>query len=445
MKHVLFCLSVLCACVASAAFPNVALDGVSVDATTRRVTVSYTVSAADAVVTANFLTNGVPLAEGAVKTLSGDINVVVTNRATAYSFTWNPDRDLPAETPALDDLSVELTAWSADDPPPYLAVDLVTANTFRFYVSSNAVPGGVQDVRYKTDILLLRKIPAANQRFLMGSPAGEKGGQNSEYGTVKGEVRHGVTLTNDYYMGVYEVTQRQYKRISGGLVGKWNGYEVSDVLPINSVQYSYLRSSDWPANPSETGDANKWLTKLRTKTGVGTFDLPTDAQWEFACRAGTDTGLNNGTQLNFSNGWSTAPGSCTALDVVAWWSGDAEWTVTKKSGETETITSSHPVGLKVPNAWGLYDMHGNVTEFCRDWYSEGDAYSDGSDVVEPVGPAAKIDATPGRVIRGGAVGNPSFSCRSASRSRRQEVVDLSDVNLYQNGFRVMCLPQFGTK
>ena len=444
MRPVLFGPFVLAACAASAAFPVVTLQDVSVDAATRRVTVSYVVSDAPAVVTANFLTNGVALAEGVATTLYGDVNVVVSNRAEAYSFAWNPDRDLQADLPASVDLSVELTAWSANDPPPYLAVDLTQRGYWFFYASSNAVPGGVQDVRYKTDLLLLRKIPAANQRFRMGSPVGERGGQSSEFGTVASEVLHYVTLTADYYIGVYEVTQRQYKRINGSKIGKFLGYEVSDTLPVESVLSSCLRGSDWPANPDYAGDANKWLTKLRTKTGVATFDLPTDAQWEFACRAGTETGLNNGTQLNFSNGWSQSPGSCTALDVVAWWSANAEWEVVgAATGETETLKTTHPVGLKMPNAWGLYDMHGNVAEFCRDWYSEGAAYSDGSDVVDPVGPASEVSATPGRVVRGGALGNPPFGLRSASRSRRREVVDLSDVNLYQNGFRVMCRTCFG--
>ena len=443
MKFVFLGMSAMIACAASAAFPTVAVNSVSVDPATRRVTVSYTVSDAAAVVTASFLTNGVALADGVATTLSGDVNVVVTNRAQAYSFTWNPDRDLPPDTPALSNLSVALTAWSANDPPQYLAVDLTQKGYWFFYTSSNAVPGGVQDVRYKTDFLLLRKIPAANQRFRMGSPVGERGAQSSEFGTIESEVLHYVTLTADFYIGVYEVTQRQYKRIEGDKIGKFTGYEVSDTLPINSVLYSYLRSSDWPANQSDTGGDSKWLTMLRTKTGIGTFDLPTDAQWEFACRAGTETGLNNGTQLNYSNGWSVTPGACPALDVVAWWTANAEWTVVNAAGESETIVSSHPVGLKVPNAYGLYDMHGNVAEYCCDWYSGGAEYSDGSDVVDPVGPASESSSKPGRVIRGGAIGGNSFSCRSASRSRRKEVVDLSDVNLYQNGFRVMCRPCFG--
>ena len=446
MKNLFLAFGIAVSVRGAAAFPAVSVQGLGVDAATRRVTVTYAVAEAPAVVTANFRTNGVTLAEGVVKTVSGDVNVVVTNRAACYSFEWNPDRDLPGGLPTPADLSVELQVWSADDPPPYSVIDLTLKGGHFFYASSAAVPGGVQDVRYKTDFLLLRKIPAAARRFRMGSPVGERGAQNAEFGTVLSEVRHWVTLTNDYYMGVYEVTQRQYARITGQRSGAFTDLEVSDLLPVSKVRYSDLRHSDWPSNPNEVGDAT-WLGKLRLKTGVSTFDLPTDAQWEFACRAGTDTGLNNGTQLDYSNAnrWSLEPGVCPALDVVAWWSSNAAWVTNAVTGAVGL--TPHPVGQKAPNAWGLFDMLGNVTEFCRDWYSEGDVYSDGTDVVEPVGPAVEqLDSRNrgmGRVVRGGSLGMAAYALRCAYRTRRTATPDSSDVNLYQNGFRVMCLPWFG--
>jgi formylglycine-generating enzyme required for sulfatase activity len=128
------------------------------------------------------------------------------------------------------------------------------------------------------------------------------------------------------------------------------------------------------------------------------FSLPTEAQWEYACRAGTTTALNNGRDL----------------DKVGWYE--------KNSGR-----STHPVGKKKPNAWGFYDMHGNVCEWCRDWYE----YSYNGDETDPKGPSSGSD----RVYRGGSWFNIAGRCRAANRNR-----DSPSIRYFNLGFRLAIAP-----
>ena len=412
------------------ALPQISEVSLSQDAATRRVTVQYRLTDGPAVVTATFTTNGIALPEELCTTLSGDVNIIVTNHEGLCSFTWNPDPDLQAVFGSEEAFGVTLTPWNVNDPPPYLVVDLCTANTWFFYASSNAVPDGVQHKRYKTDMLVMRKIPACNQRFHSGSLPSEKGSRNSDFGEVDAEIPHDITLTNDFYMAIYETTQRQYRRINIYGTGNFTGFADSEIRPVESVVYNSVRGStsdgiDWPTTGTNVLSTS-FIGLIRARTGIQSFDLPTEAEWEFACRAGTTTALNSGKNLDYSNIWgASGPSDCPALSEVAWWGG------------TSTGTT-HPVGLKPPNAFGLYDMHGNVLEHCLDWYETGAAYSDGSPVIAPVGPVSV--SSPRRVLKGGSWANYAPGCRSAFRQR-------SAPNHYydntQIGFRLKCLPYFG--
>jgi len=222
------------------------------------------------------------------------------------------------------------------------------------------------EVRSKKTGMRFRLIPAGT--FTMGSPSGETGRDDDER-------QHQVTLTEPFYCGMYAVTQGQWKRVMGSNPSHFD--EVGDDAPVEMVSWE---------------ECVEFCDKLCDLEGVprGTYRLLTEAQWEYACRAGTTTALCSG-ELTSSSG------RCRNLDRVAWYDETS-------SGKT------HPVGGKAANAWGLYDMHGNVWEWCADWYDSD--YPSGS-VRDPSGPGSGSY----RVYRGGSWYDIARLCRSALRLR----------------------------
>ncbi len=173
--------------------------------------------------------------------------------------------------------------------------------------------------------ITLIKCPAGS--FTVGSPVGEIGRDNSF------ETQQHITFEKDFYIGKYPITQEQYKAIMGNNPSKFSGA----TNPVEQVSWF---------------DAVKFCEKLNELTVSSRpagfkFTLPAEAYWEYACRAGTTTSLNSGKNI------TTDLGSCPNIDEVAWYRGN--------SGK-----KTHPVGLKKPNNWGIYDMHGNVYEWCLD-------------------------------------------------------------------------------
>lgn len=351
-------------CLVYAAAPAVSNVTVAQD-DTRLVTISYTLEGAGAIVTMDVLTNGVSIGRALYANATGDVNVKVPvgNR----TITWQPRDTWPDQRIRDNSLSVKLTVWALDNPPDYMCVDLTKPSTVVWYISSNDVPGGVTADIYKTDKLLMRRIHADGIRWRMGL-ANDATKQRA----------HNVTLTNDYYMGIYTMTfaQRNNFYTAGGESGK---------LPDNSMSYHTLRgsSANWP-NSGHTVEANSLIGILRTHSGIDTFDLPTEAEWEYACRAGTATR------------WSFGDSDANAtMALYAWYN----------SG---TSAGRHEPGLLLPNPWGLYDMHGNMYEACLDWLSSS---YDSSDTIEPVG--ASSNAENKRVYRGGTYNGRANACRSA--------------------------------
>jgi len=229
--------------------------------------------------------------------------------------------------------------------------------------------GVTNGTTYKTDKLVLRRVPAGS--FTMG---------DGLVGTAN------ITLTKDFYVGVFEVTQWQWKKFMVNSSTFQN-----DFGPVEMMCYYDVRenadtdsaiSPNWP-NSSSVG-TNSFLGKLRAKSGMAGFDLPTEAQWEYACRAGTTTYYNDGLSGNAS----------TQLDVLGWY--------TSNSGST-----THTVGLKQPNAWGLYDTLGNLYEWCLDWPL--------TTLLDDTDPKGASSNPSGRERRGGSWASAADACRSAFR------------------------------
>ena len=198
--------------------------------------------------------------------------------------------------------------------------------------------------------------------FQMGSPSSEAGRDNDE-GPV-----HEVTISKGFYLGKYEVTQGQWEAVMG--TTPWRG------------EYGVRSGSAYPAVYVSWNDAQEFIGRLNSAAGSEVYRLPTEAEWEYACRAGTTIR------------WSFGDDE-SQLTHYAWYIANT-WYVGEHYG--------HRVGTLRPNAWGLYDMHGNVWEWVHDWHDE-DYYSRSS-LVDPWGPLTGS----GRVVRGGSF----FYCSARS-------------------------------
>jgi formylglycine-generating enzyme required for sulfatase activity len=214
------------------------------------------------------------------------------------------------------------------------------------------------------------RIPAGS--FYMGSPDSEQGRDDNE-GPV-----HEVRITKPFYMGKYEVTQAQWEVVMGTTL----------IQQHDKVKSPWLLRGEGPEHPMyyvSWEEAVEFCKRLGRK-----FRLPTEAEWEYACRAGSQTRFYYGDDPNYSE-----------LDQYAWYYG-------KSDNET------HPVGHKKPNAWGLYDMHGNVDEWCSDRYMVLSNYENAGS-VDPTGPASFTGRSRRRIYRGGNWLEKPNGCRSANR------------------------------
>ncbi len=269
----------------------------------------------------------------------------------------------------------------------YCVVDLSAGpNASKYPVSylTEAPKDGWTD-EYKTTKLVLRRIEPGT--FIMG--------ENQKYES------HRVTLTKPFYIGVFEVTQKQYALVTGDDPSAFKG----DMRPVEMVSYEMIRGNDegarWPS--SSAVDTYSFMGKLRARTGLD-FDLPTEAQWEYACRAGTKSTYNNGG--DFEDNLKRLGRFVFNQKSRGWWESDADFARHRPDGKGGHSNHHTVVGSYLPNAWGLYDMHGNVHEWCLDWYGE---LSYGTD---PIGVSSSAD----RVVRGGSWLSTSH-CRAASRNK----------------------------
>jgi formylglycine-generating enzyme required for sulfatase activity len=269
----------------------------------------------------------------------------------------------------------------------YLVVDVSAGPTATHYpVTIEVSPDltGASNLQYKTDKIVLKRIGAGS--FTMGSPETEVGRGSNEH-------QHTVNLSQDIYMGVFELTQQQWLQVMGSYTGGQTHHSDENIKALHQVSWEDVRGSaaagaNWP-NDGSTVSATSLMGQLRAKTGLK-FDLPTEAQWEYACRAGTTTALSNGTP----NVSGTSVGmNDPNLTSIAWYDFN--------SG------GIHEVGELQPNPHGLYDIHGNIFEMCLDWYViDISSYS-----LDPVGPTSGTY----RTCRGGDWSWVGHGCRSAQR------------------------------
>ena len=208
-------------------------------------------------------------------------------------------------------------------------------------------------------------IPAGT--FMMGSPTSELFRGNNE------GPQHQVTISKSFYMQTTEVTQGQWKAVMG-----------------NNPSYFSSCGDNCPVEQLSWNDCQDFIAKMNQR-GEGIYSLPTEAQWEYAARAGSVTAFANGGNTEVSCGYDPN------LVVMGWY-----------CYNSNDIT--HLVAQKNANNWGLYDMHGNIWEWCQDWYGD---YPSGS-VIDPAGPSSGSD----RILRGGGFCYNASGCRSADRDPR---------------------------
>ena len=426
------CMAVLLAsATASAATSALALSNVGFDQPGGCGTalITYTLGEAPVIVTVdvqtNTLDNGggewVSLGGDIVKTITGDFGIV--RKTGTCQARWMAAKDWPDHVVETGRIRAVVTAWATNAPPDWMVVGLKSDNDVRFYAASNHVPEGVGSDLYKGDQLLMRRIPASGVVWTMGLTRKERASGDTGVGDET-NTPHRVMLTHDYFIGVYEVTQCQYTNIGMSAASGYSGYEDSWKRPASGLGIGNVRGN----LPSPTAGYNVGSSsacgRLREKTGGKIdFDIPTEAQWEFACRAGWDTAYNNGGDF--------VEAECK---LVGWYSGNAT---------NETVDSkvqTHPVGLKLPNAFGLYDMHGNVQEWCCALTTFGDAYvgtfadgyENGAVTFDPVSGDTWSDVNK-VILRGGSVSHGAKTVRSGNRGWGTYTSHYD-----YNGFRLCC-------
>ena len=200
----------------------------------------------------------------------------------------------------------------------------------------------------------MEMIWCAPGKFLMGSPI-------TEPGRFEDEIRHSVSITKGFWLGKYEVTQRQWQSVMRG-------------------NHSRFKSPDNPVESVSWDDCGMFIRKVNEALG-GLARLPTEAEWEYACRAGSEAPVSGSGKLP-----------------------DMAWYDLNSDGQT------HEVGRNKPNAWGFYDMHGNVLEWCADWFSVPTAAT----TTDPKGPPSGAF----KILRGGCWFFYERDCRSAYRLKR---------------------------
>lgn len=454
-----------------ATVPVVTAANMEQAASSRLVTITYTLTDAPAVVTLDIQTNATANAASddpgwtsiggdAVWNASGDVWKKVGTEGSTFNgtITWRPDLSWPDHK--IDDNCARavVTAWALDNTPAYMVVSLDIPKdrdgAITYYPGVDYLPKSsyeqagaavTNNPAYKTTKLLMRKIMAAGVRWTMGSTTDETRVRNATR-----EAPNVVSLSNNYYIGVFELTQRQWALVATNSAAKAKFSQSGnqdDMRPMEMVSYNELRNTHSTSATAASVSAghltldpssDSFCGLLRIRTGLD-FDLPAEAQWEFACRAGHGSGYwNDGSKILNS---ATDDGNLAKLGR---YSGNNPGGATNKDGTLAPAEGgTQVVGSSTPNDWGLYDMHGNVFEWCLDWQQDsistlkdkaGNPYN-GRANINPDNPAQTLSgATTGnRIRRGGSAFHESGYARPANRENLGPATRTEPV-----GLRLVC-------
>jgi len=388
------------------------------------VTVTYKLSGDPGVITLDIQTNCTDGAETKwvsigpenMKGFGGDVHQVVqpTAEDEVRTIHWSPETYWPGPPKTAGSTRAVVTAWATNAPPDYMIVHLIEPYDVTYYPHVEMVPGGITNIKYKGEYMPFRKIPAKGVIWWAGMPTNHKNYNEASK-------LHRVMLTDDYYMGVYEVTSAQIAAIENGTPGttripqNWRATSFYRGSSLGLQWPSYMEDGSFDYAKSHNVDSSSFLGKMRGKIGL-MFDLPTEHQWEYACRAGSPGTVYTDTvpTLSFTD-IAVAERICRNSK-------------NRKTADCEGLTGDlATVGSYEPNAWGLYDMLGNVSEACLDWYESWEIlYPDNAKVyVDPVGPAQGTRTK--RIYRGCdyeiSLGNTVWGLCISSRLSRERTWD----------------------
>ena len=332
----------------------------------------------------------------------------IPKTAGTHHLTWDANYEGFSEAAE----NCRITARIIHHPEMYMVIDVSegpNATVYKTDFVSGQPAGGFNQNLYKGDRIVFRRIP----------PGSYMAGQAS--GVWKSAVtQHRVAITNAFYLAIFETTQKQYINVMGK--NQAESY-LGDYRPIDHATINGMRGTanvtshlyDWPWNNDV--DPNTILGKLRAKCRmkdgngaytleVGAFDFPTEFFWEYACRAGTTTTFNDGTPISSSAKDAEVN---VALGKIA------RFNKNLADGRGGYDYGTSIVGSYAPNAWGLYDMHGNLWEFCLDYKCANPVEL--KQYLNPVGPSIGDGNSTYRHVRGGSCRTANTICPSANRGQ----------------------------
>ena len=454
----------VCAAPAFATVPEVTYVHMEQSPSSSEVTIEYKFSGDDAVITLDVQTNANTSASASdpgwtsiggpiVCTAQGEVwtKVEKVSDDTVHTIVWNPDTawigaDGDGFSVAESGARAVVTAWATNNTPDYMVVDVsnsATPNTqdarCRYYPSVDFLPGSVpgqvgavtNNLNYKTSFLVMRKIYAKGVTCILGSTPKETRRSSNE------KTRQ-VTMTSNYYIGIFELTQGQWAEVvpTRPNPSYYANLTYRAARPVEQICYNDIRCADCTVATSGTGNdamgpdtlggiypdppyTGSFLDRLRGRTGVD-FDLPSETQWEFACRAGHGDGkYGNGTAILNSN---TEDANLAPQTRYKYNGGD----VLNPGTNVDTTKGTVTVGSCVPNDWGLYEMLANVMELCLDKYQ-----------ADVSGLAGAVNVNPNLAVVVGKGGHYYYAANQIRPAFRTDY-EMNKRHRPQLGFRVTC-------